>query len=540
MHGRSRWFVKKTGYPCIISSVQGRDEVSNPDDRYPGLVSLVGGGPGDPGLITLRGAECLRQADVVFYDFLASEELLDHVPPDAERVFVGKSAGNHAVPQDRINALLVAAAREGKRVVRLKGGDPFVFGRGGEECLELASAGIPFEVVPGVSAAMGASAYGGIPLTHRDRAASLLLMTAHRASEDAESRINWEHLAHSADTLCMYMGMRLLPDIVRNLLQHGRSPDTPVAVIQWGTLPRQRTVAGVLKDITGKVEAAGITHPGLIVVGEVVGLRDQLGWFEKRPLFGKRIVVTRWRRQAGDLSLRLQGLGADVIHLPVIEIAPPAGWEDLDRAIGRLQEFAWIVFTSVNGVRFFMERLETLGLDIRRLGKARVCAIGEATASALEAFRLRVDLVPEKYLAETLAEILAGREDLHGKKILLPRGNLARKVLQERLEACGAEVEAVDTYRTLPVRMEEDEIRALLGGRPVDWITFTSSSTVKNFLAAVRPVMGEEWLTTVRFASIGPVTSETLRSCGETPDAECGASTIPALVDAILQAEITR
>lgn len=514
----------------------GRSAENEPS--RPGKVYLVGAGPGDPGLITVRGADCLRQADVVFHDRLASEALLDLVPHCAETFYVGKEAGRHSVPQNRINEVLVARAREGKTVVRLKGGDPFVFGRGGEECLALAEAGIPFEVVPGVSAAMGVSAYAGIPLTHRGHASSLALVTAHCTSDESGVRLNREGLTPRVDTLCIYMGMGVLPDIAEELKASGWSSRTPVAVIRWGTFPRQRTVVGTLEDIAGKTEAAGFTPPALVVIGEVVGLRDRLDWFEKRPLFGRRIVVTRWRFQAGELSRRLLELGAEVIHLPAIEIVPPEAWEDLDRAVARLHEYAWIVFSSANGVRFFMERLVDLGHDVRRLGRAKLCAIGEATASVLAEYRLRTDLVPEQYTAESLADALLGSEDLRGKRILLPQGDLSRRQLRERLNDRGASVDAVTAYRTVPPRITDEEIRAVLGEEPVHWITFTSSSTVKNFLTRVKPVMGVDWLRRVRYASIGPVTSETLRAVGETPDVESVVSTIPALVDAILGADL--
>jgi len=388
---------------------------------------------------------------------------------------------------------------------------------------------------------MGVSASTGIPLTHRDHASSLALVTAHRTSADSSVHLNRAGLAHRVDTLCIYMGMGVLPDIAEELKRNGWPPETPAAVVRWGTFPRQCTVVGTLEDIAGKAEAAGFTPPALIVLGDVVSLRDRLDWFEQRPLFGKRIVVTRWRPQAGELSRCLLALGAEVIHLPVIEIVPPESWEDLDRAVARLHEYAWIVFTSANGVRFFMSRLEDLGHDVRRLGGAKLCAVGRATSAALEAFRLRTDLVPEPYTAQSLADAMAEREELRGKRILLPRGNLARMALEERLKDSGAEVEAVTAYRTVPTRIPDAEIRERLEGHlegnTVDWVTFTSSSTVKNFFDRVPSVMGEDWMRSVRLASIGPVTTASLNALGRTPDVESDVSTVPALVEALMRFE---
>src|SRR5512140_1184060 len=330
-----------------------------------GKVYLIGAGPGDPGLITVKGLECVKKADVIIYDYLANERLLDHRRPEAELVYVGKQGGKHTLPQDDINVLIVERAKGGKIVARLKGGDPFIFGRGGEEAEELADDGIPFEVVPGVTAATSVPTYAGIPLTHREHTASVAFVTGHEDPTKEESKVHWDKLATGVGTLVFFMGMKNLQNIVDNLVTHGRSAETPIALIQWGTRTDQRVVTGMLKDIVAKVKEAKLGPPAIIVVGEVVKLRQKLNWYESKPLFGKRVLVTRSRDQASVFAEMLIDRGATTIEFPTIDVVPPASWEELDQAIGEIESFNWLILTSANAVRFFMERLRSLGRDIR-------------------------------------------------------------------------------------------------------------------------------------------------------------------------------
>ena len=391
-----------------------------------GLVSLVGAGPGDPGLLTLRGAEVLAAADVVVYDYLANPALLAHVRPEAERIYVGKQAGCHTLSQDQINALLVERGLLGQRVARLKGGDPFVFGRGGEEALALARAGVPFEVIPGVTSALAAPAYAGIPVTHRGLSSSFAVVTGHEDPAKELSAIDWARLATGVDTLIFLMGVGNLPNITERLLAHGRPAETPAATVRWGTRPGQQTVTGTLADIADEVRLADLRPPAVTVIGEVAALRETLRWFEDRPLFGQRVLVTRARTQASVLSARLRALGAEAIELPTIRIVPPADWGPLDRAIESLTAYDWIVFASVNGVRFFWERLTEADLDARALGAVKLAAIGPITASELETHGLRADYTPPTYVAEAIA---SGLGDVRNQRILLPCADIARPAL---------------------------------------------------------------------------------------------------------------
>jgi len=501
----------------------------------PGRVYLVGAGPGDPGLLTLRGREALALADVVVYDALLSPRLLDHAPPAAERVYVGKRAAQHTLSQDDINALLVERARAGRTVVRLKGGDPYVFGRGGEEALALAEAGIPFEVVPGVTAGVAAAAYAGIPVTHRDLASGVALVTGHEAQDKPDSALDWQALARWPGTLVFYMGVRNLPTIAENLVAHGRSPDTPAAAIHWGTTPRQRTVTGSLATLPGLVLRAELKAPAIIVVGAVVALRDRLAWFEQRPLLGRRIVVTRARAQASDLVAQLDALGAETIEAPAIHIEPPEDPADIERAAREAASFDWIVFTSVNGVDAYFAALAGAGLDARALAGVGVATIGPATTERLGRFGIRSDLQPETYTGAAVAEALAAGADLRGRRVLLPRADIAPKELADALRSHGAVVSDIVAYRTVLDTASADAVTDALGAGQVDWLTFTSSSTVRNFLG----VVGAEAVraSRARIASIGPTTSATLREAGLEPDVEADPHTMPALVDAIVAAE---
>ncbi len=495
-----------------------------------GKVYLIGAGPGDPGLLTLRGKECLEEADVVVYDSLINPVVLCHAPERVEQIFVGKRKGHVTIPQEEINALLIARAKEGRTVARVKGGDPFVFGRGGEEAEALAAAGIPFEVVPGVTSAVAAPAYAGIPLTHRELTSSVAFITGHEATGKGLAPVDWTKLATGAGTLVLYMGIRNLPALAEALIRHGRDPKTPAAVIRWGTTPRQETVVGTLRDIAEK--AKHLAPPGIVVVGEVVALRDRLRWFEDRPLLGRRVLVTRTREQAGDLTRRLERLGAEVIPCPTIALIPPENWEPLDAAIRRMETYDWVIFTSPNGIRFFRERLRAQGRDLRALGRARVAAIGPQTAAALEEAGILADLVPARFQAEGVVEALAG-EPLAGKRILLPRAAVAREILPETLRGRGATVDVVPAYRTVPPPEIAADVCRLLAERGVDVVTFTSASTVGHFAALCGEAPYREWLRGVEVACIGPVTAQRAEELGIKPTILPKAATIPSLVEAI-------
>ncbi len=500
-----------------------------------GKAYLVGAGPGDPGLLTLKGRDVLAMADVVIYDYLANEEFLKYAPPHAERIYVGKKGGDHTLSQEAINRLLVEKARD-HVVVRLKGGDPFVFGRGGEEAQELAAAGIDFEIVPGVTAAVAVPAYAGIPLSHRDYASSMAFITGHERADgvapEGKEGIDWEKLASGIGTLVFFMGVKNLPEIAQRLMEHGRSPKTPAAVIRWGTMPQQQTVVGTLADIADKVQAAGMKPPAVIVVGEVVRLREFLNWFERKPLFGKTILVTRAREQASDLRKMLENLGARCVEFPTIAIVPPASWEALDTALESLDQYDWVVFTSVNGVKFFMERLWTSGRDVRALAGTRLAAIGPKTAESLEQRGLRLDVVPKEYRAESLLEAL-GEKAVHGRRFLLPRAAQARDVLPQTLRRWGAHVDVVPAYETVPAAEGVDEVTAMLERGDIHVVTFTASSTVTFFVQALGNRHAAELLKKTTVACIGPITADTARSFGITPNVVAEEYTMDGLVRAL-------
>ncbi len=498
-----------------------------------GKVFLVGAGPGDPGLITVKGVNCIARADVVVYDYLASPALLTHANPDAEMIYVGKKGGDHTLPQEGINALIVEKAKQGNVVARLKGGDPFIFGRGGEEAEALIAAGIPFEVVPGVTAAIGASAYAGIPLTHRDYTSDVAFVTGHEDPTKTESSVDWQALATGIGTLVFFMGVKNLPTIAASLVANGRSADTPVAVIRWGTTPKQRTVIGTLSTIVEETRRAGIKAPAIIIVGGVVNLRETMQWFENRPLMGRRIVVTRAREQASDLVQQLMEYGAECFQCPTIQVVPPADWAPVDRAIETLDQYGWIVFTSVNGVEFFFQRLFEKGLDVRALGHIHTATIGPATAARLRAWGLKSDIIPESYRAESVVEAFATRS-VKGRKVLLPRAKEARSVLPAELTRMGAKVHEVTAYETRQVMDGAADLIARLTAGTIDMVTFTSSSTVKNFHRLLPPDRAERLMAGVTVASIGPITSQTARDMGLTVTIEAETYTIPGLIQAIL------
>ena len=499
-----------------------------------GKVYLVGAGPGDPGLMTIRGKELLERAEVVIFDYLANEEFLKYAPADAERIYVGKKGGDHTLSQDGINALLVEKGLE-KVVVRLKGGDPFVFGRGGEEAQVLVENGIPFEVVPGISAAVAVPAYAGIPLSHRDLTASIAFITGHeRADKDTDdSKIAWDKISTGIGTLVFFMGVKNLPDICKKLIQNGRPDDTPVALVRWGTTSQQQTVIGTLSDIVKKVQEAKLAPPALIVVGEVVKCREELNWFERRPLFGRKIIITRAREQASDFKAELQGLGAQCIEFPTIAISEPPSWEAIDQAIRGLSGYDWVVFTSVNGVRFFMQRLRAAGKDARELKGVRLAAIGPATAEALESLMLHPDLVPGEYRAEAILEALSA-EDLKGKRFLIPRAMVAREILPDKLREWGAQVDVVPAYQTVLPEQDLPEVARLFRIGQIDCLTFTSSSTVSNFCELVGKEDILPFLNRTTIACIGPITAQTAEKHGLKTTIMPSDYTIRGLVDAIV------
>jgi uroporphyrinogen III methyltransferase / synthase len=439
------------------------------------------------------------------------------------------------MPQEEINALLVERGRAGKTVVRLKGGDPYVFGRGGEEVLALIEARIPFEVVPGVTSGIAAPAYAGIPVTHRGVSASVAFVTGHEDPTKDHSDVDWNRVANGADTLVLYMGVGRLREISSELISAGRSPATPVAVVRWGTVPEQRTVTGTLEDIADKVEEANLKPPAITVVGDVVSLREAgLDWYERRPLFGRRVVVTRARAQAGELSEELERLGAEVLEFPTIEIQPPEDFGPLDAAIRDLDSFDWLIFTSVNGVEAFLRRLAHHGLDLRAMPRrSRVAAIGPATAQKIREVGLRVDVVPKEFRAEALIEEVTG-VSLAGRRVLIPRARVARGILPEKLREAGAEVVVPPAYESVPSSEGKDALAKKLRAGEVDCVTFTASSTVENFVRAFGAKVAARLLARTRVACIGPMTADTARGHGIRVDSEAREYTIPGLIEAVV------
>lgn len=479
------------------------------------MVYLVGAGAGDFGLLTLKAAEILKSADVVIYDRLADDEILN-LCPNAKKIYVGKSAGLHTLKQDEINQLLVDTARKNKIVVRLKGGDPFVFGRGGEEAIFLRENDLPFEIVPGVTSAIAVPAYAGIPVTHRGIAASFAVVTGHEDPTKEISSINWKNLATAVDTLIFLMGVANISKIVAKLIEHGRNPETPAAFIRWGTKSTQKVFVTTLKDAPN----AKIQPPAIFLVGEVVNLREQLKWFDTKILFGKKILVTRARAQASKLSRALKNLGAEVLEAPTIKIAAPSDeFTSLDAAIKILREFDWIIFTSANGVEKFFERLKVHGLDSRALNK--VAAIGSATAEKLLNFGIVADVVPKNFVAESLADAL--KNFVVGKKVLIARAEVARDVLPDTLKNFGADVTIAPVYKTVP------EVPTQIDFDSIDLVTFTSSSTVENFVASY----GVENLKKIPSAAIGTITAQTLKNFGVDAKIVAETFTIDGLVSAI-------
>ena len=505
-----------------------------------GKVFLVGAGPGDPQLLTLRGKDCLERADVVLYDHLANPVLLDYAPPHAERIYVGRKGRGFYSGQDEINQILISKAREGKCVVRLKGGDPFVFGRGGEEAEVIAEAGLAYEVVPGVTSAVAVPAYAGIPVTHRTLASTVTFVTGHEDPNKAASALEWPRLASSEGTLVFLMGMKNLPHIVEKLLKEGKDPKTPVAIIRWGTYPRQRTLIGTMVDIVERARIEAMDPPTVIVIGEVVALRDRLNWFESRPLFGRRVLVTRPKEQAPILSTLLTAYGAEPVECPTLEIAPPDTSEELDEAIKELPTYQWLVVTSVNGVRAFMERLRFNQYDSRRLAGLHVCCIGPGTAKEMEGYGVKADYIPAIFQAEGLIELMK-EQGVAGARVLIPRAEVARDLLPDQLRVLGAEVQVVTAYRAIPPQIQIRELKDRLRQRQIHYLTFASSSTVRNFcqLFESREELNH-MIEGSTVACIGPITAQTVEEHGLRVGVVASQNTIPALVESIVQYEERR
>jgi len=498
-----------------------------------GKLYLVGAGPGDPGLLTLKGKRCLEQADVVISDYLANPRLLDFTRPEALRISVGKHGGGFKVEQDTINGLIVEHTQQGKVVVRLKGGDPFIFGRGGEEAAAAHAAGIDFEIVPGVTSAIAVPAYAGIPLTHRELASNVIFTTGYEQPTKAEGAVHWDELARSGSTLVILMTQRQLRANMERLVAGGLAPDMPVAVIQWGTRAEQRTVVATASTIADLAEAQHIKPPALAVVGHVVTLRAQLRWFERKPLFGRRIVITRPRAHAAEFAELLEAAGAEVVPFPTIETVPPASLEPLDAVLRRAGEFDWVVFTSANGVRVFFDRLQAIDGDVRDWHGARFAAIGPQTARALHAYCVRVDTIPEEFRAEGVIAALAA-QGIGGRRVLLPRAAGAREILPIELRKLGAQVEEVATYTTVLPAAHAEELRELLRHGGVDLVTFTSSSTVHNFVAVFDGQLGDVMAHTA-VGCIGPITADTARGYGMAVAIQPASYTVPAFVEAIVR-----
>ena len=501
-----------------------------------GMVYLVGAGPGDYRLISVKACDCLKKAQVVVYDRLADERILRYAPADAEYIYVGKASSRHTMKQPDINQLLVDKAKEGKCVVRLKGGDPFVFGRGGEEALLLEENGLPFEIVPGITSAISVPAYAGIPVTHRAVATSFAVITGHEDPTKGDSNMRWDKLSTGVDTLVFLMGIANLPHITQQLIANGRPADTPAAVIRWGTKPEQRVLVTTVGEAAAAVAAAGLKPPAIFIVGEVVKLREKLAWFDRpetHPLFGQTVVVTRARAQASKLTAALEELGARCIEAPAICLQDPAdGYAAVDAAIAKLSSYDWLIFTSANGVSRFFDRLFAADQDVRALGGCRIAAIGSATAARLREFGLLADVVPAEYRAEAVVTALSHSVG-DGTRILLPLAQEAREILPESLRALGAVVDVAPVYETVAAAEDAGDIREKLAAGEIQWVTFTSSSTVTNFLKIIKDAA---LLQHTRTACIGPVTAETCRKHGIEPDVVAEEYTMDGLTQAISRA----
>ncbi len=511
-----------------------------------GKVYLVGAGPGDIGLLTVKGVQCLRKADVVIYDFHLNAQVLNYISHDAEFIYAGKRGGHHSMTQDEINDILVRKAKEGKIICRLKGGDPFVFGRGGEEAEALARNGILFEVVPGVSSAVAAPAYAGIPLTHRLYSSSFAVVPGYEDVTKGESAIDWAKLATGVGTLVVLMAVKNLDMLVRRLIENGRSPDTPVAVVRWGTRPDQETIVSTLESVVSDVKGHEIRPPSVVVIGEVVRLRDALKWYEEKPMFGERILVTR--KHSGGFE-PLEELGAEIIEFPTIEIVPPEDWSGIDASIERIESYSWIIFTSSNGVRYFLGRYFEKGRDIRDLRGLRICAIGAKTAAEIKNYGMKVDLIPEEFRAEGLIEafIREARSQksevrshaLRGLRFLMPRAEVAREIFPEKVRELGGEIDVPVAYRAVKPELHGRRLKRFLKEGRITVATFTSAATFTNFVEMI----GEdafELLGDVSIAVIGPVTAKAIERAGLKVEIMPKEATIEAMVAEIIKSKCRR
>ena len=504
--------------------------------KHTGTVHLVGAGPGDAGLLTLRGAELLGRADVVVYDALVNPDLLRLAPKTAEMIYGGKRSRDHAIPQEDLNQLLVAKAKEGKTVVRLKGGDPYIFGRGGEEAEELAEAGVPFEVVPGISSTVAAPNYAGIPVTHRDFCSAYQVITGHEDPTKPESGLDWAQIARMPGTKVVLMGVERIRQIAAELVANGMAAKTPVAMVRWGTTGRQKTITGTLATIADVVDAEKFTAPAVTIIGDVVSLRKKLDWFERRPLFGRRVVVTRTREQASQLSRQLAEQGAEVMEIPTIKVVPPEDRQPLVEAMGALGEYDWVVFTSPNGVTAFFEYFFKAFDDIRVIGRLRFAAVGPATAAKLKELHLAVDAMPEEYIASKVAAAIAKVDDVENLRILCLRAEVANPDLVAKLEELGGIVDDVACYRTVPETEDINGAAAKLVEEGADWVTFTSASTVENFHARFDLPALLKKFPSLKTLSIGPETSKALAALGLGPTVEAKPHNLDGMVKALERA----
>lgn len=509
--------------PFLISTMASKTTTS------PGICYLVGAGPGDPGLLTIKGKECIEAADVLVYDYLCNVELLKHAKADTRRIYVGKKAGDHTLPQEEINKLIVHLAKEGKVVTRLKGGDPVLFGRGAEEAAELQEAGVRFEIVPGITSAIAGPAYAGIPVTHRSHASQLTIFTGHEDPTKPDTSLNYAKLAQADGTKVFLMGVERIEEITTEFLKHGANPETPVALVRWATRGNQETLVGTLKDIAAKVKAANFKAPAVAVVGDVVTEREQLNWFESRPLFGKRIIVTRTRKQIGVLSKQLALLGADVIELPTIRIEPAKDQYAFGELVQDCHTYEWLVFTSPNGVEAFFTMFDKLYQDIRSIGGVRIACVGPGTAEKVRERHLAVDLMPEKhFVAEGLVKAFKDHQNMENVNVLWVRAEETREVLANQLTGMGAIVDEAIAYRTVAETELNLEALARIKADGADMITFTSASTAEHFMELKVPLPEG-----CKVASIGPVTSAAVKKLGLPLDVEAKENSIPGLVKAI-------
>lgn len=516
--------------------------------RKKGKVFLVGAGPGDIGLLTIKGMKCLQKAEVVIYDFHLNAQVLNYISHDAEFIYAGKRGGHHTMTQDEINGVLVKKAEEGKIICRLKGGDPFVFGRGGEEAEALAKSGIEFEVVPGVSSAIAAPAYAGIPLTHRLYASSFAVIPGYEDVTKEESAIDWAKLSTGVETIVVLMAVKNLELLVQNLIENGRSPDTPVAVVRWGTRPDQKTVVSTLKGIVSEIKEKEIKPPAVVVIGDVVRLRDTLKWYENRPMFGHRILVTREHATGFE---RLEELGAEIIEFPTIEIVPPSSYDELDAAIGKVNSYNWIIFTSANGVKYFLKRFFELEKDIRELKGIKICGIGEKTAEEIRKYGIKVDFIPEEFRAEGLIDSFLRKakspkfkvqspiEFLKGMRFLLPRAEVARELFPEKVRELGGEIDVPVTYRAVKPELHGRRLKRFLKEGRITIATFASAATFKNFIEIIGSD-AHELLKEVTIAVIGSVTAKAIEKAGLKVDIMPKESTIEAMVDEIITKKASR